>query len=145
MADIQIRDAVKQDAAEVVRLVRVLADDDDETSEVSEEFVHEYLVYPGCGILLAQESKDVLGLLSYSVRPNLYHAGNCCLIEELVVDATARSRGIGGMLVSAIMEKAGKAGCAEISVSTMPDNGGAIRFYRKHGFGDEAVYLERHF
>jgi len=145
MIDIQIRDAVKQDAAEVVRLVRVLVDDDDETSEVSEEFVHEYLAYPGCGILLAYEDKDMLGLLSYSMRPNLYHAGNSCLIEELLVDAAARSRGIGGMLVSAIMEKAEAAGCAEISVSSMLDNGGVIRFYRKHGFGDDAVYLERHF
>ena len=27
----------------------------------------------------------------------------------------------------------------------MPDNARAIAFYRRHGFVDEAVFLERHF
>lgn len=142
---IEIRPAFPQDTAGVVRLVKALAANDGETSDVNEEFVEEYLAFPGCGLLLAQEGQNLLGLLSYSIRPNLYHAADGCLIEELIVDVEARSRGIGGSLVSAVMELAEKAGCAEISVSTMPDNSGAIRFYHRHGFEDEAVYLERHF
>ena len=42
------------------------------------------------------------------------------------------------------MERAAQAGCAEVSVSTMAGNEGAIRFYRAHGMVDEAVLLERH-
>jgi hypothetical protein len=34
--------------------------------------------------------------------------------------------------------------CAEVSVSTMPDNQEAIRFYNKLGLVDEAIFLERH-
>ena len=142
---IEIRPAVPADAAEVVRLVKELAANEDETSALTAQTVQSYLNFPGCRILLACEGSDVLGLLSCSMRPNLYHAADGCLIEELIVDARARSRGIGGMLVSAVMELAEKAGCAEISVSTMPDNSGAIRFYKGHGFEDEAVFLERHF
>lgn len=143
--NIEIRSAEAADAAEIVRLVKALALDDSEISTVSEEYVYEYLAFPGCGILLAGEGGQVMGLLSYSIRPNLYHAANGCLIEELIVDKQARSRGIGGLLVDAVKKQARAAGCAEISVSTMPGNSGAIRFYRSHGFGDEAVYLEQHF
>ncbi len=142
---IQTRLAGVDDTAEVVRLVKALALDDGEVSPVSEAYVSEYLAFPGSNILLAVEGVQVLGLLSFSIRPNLYHAGGSCLIEELIVDERARSRGIGGLLVEAVKKRAEAAGCAEISVSTMPDNSGAIRFYHSHGFGDEAVYLEQHF
>ncbi len=37
------------------------------------------------------------------------------------------------------------ASAAEVSVTTMPDNQGAIRFYKRHGLVDEAVFLEKHF
>jgi len=139
-----IREASSCDAADAVGLIRILAQSDGEESPVNEEYVREFLSFPGSGILLACAGDRALGLLSYSMRPNLYHASRSCLIEELVVDESARGRGIGGALVEAVMQKAAAAGCAEISVTTMPENRGAIRFYRSHGFEDEAVYLERH-
>ena len=148
---IEIRPAAPHDSPDIVRLVKELAGD--EPCDLTEEFAREYLAFPGCGILLAQETAAgatsktgrVLGMLSYSIRPNLFHAGNGCLIEELVVKGDARGRGVGGLLVDAILQIAESLGCEEISVSTMPDNTGAIRFYKSHGFEDEAVYLERHF
>ncbi len=142
---IEIRAAGPADAAEVVRLVKELAENQNETCPLRDEIVQAYLKFPGCGILLACTGRQVLGMLSYNIRPNLYHAADSCLIEELIVKTGVRAQGIGGMLVSAIMKMAEERGCAEISVSTMPDNQGAIRFYHRHGFGDEAVYLERHF
>jgi ribosomal protein S18 acetylase RimI-like enzyme len=35
--------------------------------------------------------------------------------------------------------------CVVASVAVMPDNEGALRFYREHGLADEAVFLEKHF
>jgi len=35
-------------------------------------------------------------------------------------------------------------GCAEVSVSTMPDNVDALQFYKAHGLVDEAILLEKH-
>ncbi len=142
---IMIRAAMPQDADSVVRLVKELAENEGETCDLDEAFVYKYLAFPGSAILLAQEGESIIGLLSYSIRPNLYHAEEGCLIEELVVHSGERGRGIGGMLVDALLERLEGTGCAEVSVTTMPDNLQAIKFYRKHGFEDEAVYLERHF
>jgi ribosomal protein S18 acetylase RimI-like enzyme len=67
------------------------------------------------------------------------------LIEELVVSANWRGHGIGSALMNALLRHLRKQGCAEVSVTTMPDNAGAIRFYQSHGLTDEALYLEKHF
>jgi ribosomal protein S18 acetylase RimI-like enzyme len=85
----------------------------------------------------------VIGLLSYSVRPDLYHAGDCCLIEELVVRDGRRGQGAGSALIEELLIRVKD--CAEVGLGVMADNESAIRFYRKHGFGDEALLLERHF
>jgi PhnO protein len=140
-----IREATLQDAPVVATLVRELAEAVGESSPITETHVREYLAYPGSHVLLAEEEGRVIGLLSYAVRPNLYHAGSVGLIEELVVTASHRGRGVGGALVSEVVGRLAAAGCAEVSVSTMPGNEGARRFYRSHGFLDEYVYLERHF
>jgi ribosomal protein S18 acetylase RimI-like enzyme len=138
---IVVRDAVPANAPEIVRLVRELGPD----SPLTEEYARRYLARPGNGILLAAADGQAAGLLSYSLRPSLYHAGEACLIEELVVTGQAQSRGIGSALVRALLERLAGRGCVEVSVSTMPGNARAVAFYRRHGFTDEAVFLERHF
>jgi ribosomal protein S18 acetylase RimI-like enzyme len=141
---ITVRDVRSGDQATVVQLVAELAQTLAETSPLTERYVEEYLDFPGCGILLAEEGDHAVGLLSYSLRPNLYHAANSALIEELIVRESARGRGVGSALVSELLRRLPSQGCAEVSVTTTPDNAGAIRFYRSHGLVDEAVFLEKH-
>jgi ribosomal protein S18 acetylase RimI-like enzyme len=142
---ITIRSASHDDAASIVSLISELAENEGEECELDAVYALKYLDFPGNDVLLAVEGEQVLGLLSCSTRPNLFHAGDGALIEELVVTADARGRGIGGLLVEALVEHLAQQGCEEVSVSTMPGNHGAIAFYKKHGFEDEALYLERHF
>ena len=115
-----------------------------EKSAITSDYAQIYLSFPDRGILLAEQAGDVIGLLSYSIRPDLYHAAPTALIEELVVSAAARGQGVGSALLQAAEEALHEAGCVEISVSVMPGNQHAIRFYRAHGLTDEAVYLEKH-
>lgn len=138
-----VRQAVTQDAHRVVELVQQLAATIGEDSPVSAATVEDFLSYPGSDVLLAEEGGQVVGLLSYSVRPNLYHAANVCLIEELIVDRAARGHGIGSALMEAVFAHAHASGCAEVSVTTMPDNT-ARSFYQRFGLVDEAIYLEKH-
>jgi ribosomal protein S18 acetylase RimI-like enzyme len=139
-----IREASPEDAALVVSLIEELARGEGEQSPISETYVARYLAFPGSKILLAELDGVTAGLISYSIRPNLYHASDSCLIEEFVVRQVARGKGVGGVLMEEVIKRAINAGCAEISVSTMPDNERAIAFYRKHGLTDEALFLERH-
>lgn len=135
-----IRDAVHGDEPYIVELIRNLSKTMNFPSEVTEKSAEKFLSFPGCGVLLAFYGERALGLLSYSVRPGLFHGADSALIEELVVKREARGRGIGSALISEFLRKVKQMGCAEVSVTTMPDNEGAIRFYKAHGLVDEALF-----
>ena len=114
-------------------------------SSITPDYVEKFLSFPGNGVLVAIEEGPILGLLSYSLRPSLYHAGNACLIEDFVVRKGARGRGVGDALLSHLFDRLAMKHCVEVSVATMSENTGAIRFYKAHGLTDEALLLERHF
>jgi ribosomal protein S18 acetylase RimI-like enzyme len=141
---IEIRKATPADVPAIVRLIEELAQASGETSPLNEVYAKEYLASPHSYVLLAVAAGDVSGLLSYSLRPDLYHAGLCCLVEELVVARDQRSRGIGGALLQALLEQGQADGWAELSVGVMADNVRAQAFYKRHGLLDEALLLERH-
>ncbi len=143
--NVHVRDAEPRDASDVVRLIGELAAQDGESSPLTQEYVAQYMWFPGCGILLAEVEGQVAGLLSYSIRPDLYHAADCGQIETLIVGEPHRNGGVGSALVSSVLNRLESMGCAEVSVTTMPDNAGTQRFYRSQGLTDEAVYLEKHF
>lgn len=90
---IVVREATGGDVHSITRLITELAAAGGETSPVTEAYVEDYLGTPGNRVLLAESLGEVVGLLSYSVRRDLYHAGNSCLIEEVVVREDARRRG----------------------------------------------------
>jgi ribosomal protein S18 acetylase RimI-like enzyme len=141
---ITIREAGAQDAPAIVQLIGELAGGDDR-SPVTEAYVETYLASIRSRILLAELEGCVVGLLSYSVRPDLYHAADACLIEELVVHQGVRRQGVGGALLTEVLARLAALGCAEVSVAALPDNTKAIRLYRAHGLTEEAVFLEKHF
>jgi ribosomal protein S18 acetylase RimI-like enzyme len=100
---------------------------------------------PASKVILAEARGQVVGLLSYSIRPDLYHAGNSCLIEELIVQETFRGQGVGSALMTELFTRLAYEDCVEVSVTTMADNTPAIQFYRSQDLTDDAVYLEKHF
>ena len=136
-----IRNATAGDAASVVRLIRQLG----EAADITEAYVLKYLAGSQRGVLIAQRGNSAHGLLSYSVRADLFHAGNSVLIEELIVDKDCRGDGIGSALMHALFERLPMLDCREVCLAVMPDNQDAIRFYKRHGLVEEALFLERHF
>jgi ribosomal protein S18 acetylase RimI-like enzyme len=143
--DFTIRNAQSDDAPAIAAIMSETADEENERTPVTEAYIRGYIASPGSMILLAEAEGAAAGLLSCSNRPNLFHAAPACLIELLVVRKEMRARGAGSALMQALLSRAGALGCAEVSVSTMPGNAGAIRFYRRHGLTEEALFLEKHF
>jgi ribosomal protein S18 acetylase RimI-like enzyme len=146
----QIREAAvasAEDATAIRRLIESLAASMGDESPITDEYVRLYLTTPGNLVLLArgEENGAALGMITCSVRPNLYHGGKSALIEEMVVAEEARGGGVGGELLRHLLACLEARGCVEVSVTTMPDNAGAIRFYKTHGLTDQAVFLEKHF
>lgn len=60
--------------------------------------------------------------------------GRVCLLEDVVVDPAHRSRGIGTLLLRAVVERLRAEGCGRITLLTDADNAAAQRLYRRHGF-----------
>src|SRR5512145_2956993 len=142
---IRIREARPGDEAAVVGLMRELAQTEGETTPLTETFAGTYLKEPDCHILLAEVDGHSAGLLSYSVRPSLWHAGPAALIEDVIVSQNCRNSGIGSALMAELLHRLQTAGFTEVSVAVMPNNEKAQRFYRSHGLVEEEVFLERHF
>jgi ribosomal protein S18 acetylase RimI-like enzyme len=140
-SNLSIRSAEPVDAAHIVQLIRQMGSD----SDVNEEYVLYYLAGSERGVLLACLGDQIAGLLSYSMRADLYHAGNSVLIEELVVDERQRGKGIGGALMEALLKQGEVLDCRELCLAVMPANEAAIHFYKSHGLVEEALFLERHF
>jgi ribosomal protein S18 acetylase RimI-like enzyme len=142
---ILIREGTPVDGEGVAQLIAELADSIGETASPSADYVDTYLGFPGSRIFLAEQGGQVVGMLSFSIRPNLYHSESCCLVDEVVVAEKARGKGVGKALVQRLLLFAKEAGCAEASLSVMPGNTRAREFYRSLGFADEAILMEIHF
>ncbi len=145
MAGIHIREATFKDAPAIVALISEHAATSGEQSPITEAYVATYLSSPASRILLAEAPDRVVGLLSYSVRPDLYHAGPSCLLEELIVAEAVRGQGVGSALVAELFSRLTALACAEVCVAVMPTNQRAIKFYQAQGLIDEALFLEKHF
>jgi len=140
-SQVTIREAIHADATDVVRLIQTSVDTG---SPLTEEYVHEYLDSPKSKILLAEKDGKSVGLLSYSIRPDLWHATMCCFIEEITVDEPERGKGIGTQLIQFVMDKMKKSGCAEIVLIVDKENIAAQHLYKRLGIDEEALCLEKH-
>lgn len=142
---VTIRTAGPGDEPAVVRLVREMAEGENDASRIDEHYVRHFLASPVSGALLAFDGTEPVGVLSYAVVPGLFHAADSGLIELLVVTGTRRGEGIGRRLVETALSIFEEAGCAEASVSTGADNEIGQKLYAEAGLTEASVLLEKHF
>ena len=98
---------------------------------------------PGSHVLVARLEGRIVGFINFTLRDTVLHAKPSGLIDELVVAGDCRGRGVGRRLVEAAIEKCRELGCSEIEVGTEKVNRKARAFYRRLGFEENAVLLER--
>ncbi|MBS1252450.1 MAG: Aminoalkylphosphonate N-acetyltransferase [Anaerolineales bacterium] len=138
-----IRLAQAKDAPDVVRLMGQLeAFAHGEVGAGLEGRFKYMLTLTHCHLCVAEDDDQVIGLISAAVRPTLWHPGPVAVIDELIVDQTARGQGVGKALINAVVTWARKRGASEIEVSTEKDNEAAQSYYRDRGFDHESVLLE---
>jgi GNAT superfamily N-acetyltransferase len=137
--------ATAADDESVAMLIRELAAGSAGTSTVDAAYVRRYLDFPGRAEVFADVAGERVGIIAYSANPNMYHANDGCLIEDLYVRPGHRGKGIGRALVAHVMAEAGRREWAEVSVSTGTDNHAALALYRSMGLVEEYALLEKHF
>jgi GNAT superfamily N-acetyltransferase len=86
-------------------------------------------------ILVAEMDGRVAGMACLIIVPNLSHVGRpYAMIEDVVVEAGLRGRGIGDALMQRAIDKAKEAGCYKLSLTSNLARTDAHRFYERLGF-----------
>jgi ribosomal protein S18 acetylase RimI-like enzyme len=98
---------------------------------------------PGTSLLVARDGEDVVGMLTLVVFDA--PTGRRGLIEDVVVDESARGRGVGEALTREALSLAAAAGVDSVSLTSRPERESANRLYRRVGFDQREtnVYVWR--
>jgi GNAT superfamily N-acetyltransferase len=86
-------------------------------------------------LLVAESDGFVAGTASVVVVANLSHIGRpYAIVENVVVDASFRGKGIGDAMLNHATEIARNAGCYKVALTSNKSRVDAHRFYERLGF-----------
>lgn len=100
--------------------------------EIPEKWFREVIASPYHDLLVAMEDGQILGMATVSVvfgagiRKNEY-------LEDFVVSAEARGKGVGGMLWEEVLKWGKEKGCVRLEFTSGRDREAAQRFYLNRG------------
>lgn len=93
------------------------------------------IIGTGGGVVIAQQSGKAVGTCTLIVCPNLSWSGRPFgIIENVIVDAASRGRGIGKAVLSFAVEHARQQGCYKVALMTGSQDEGTHQFYRSANF-----------
>ena len=138
-AAIRVRRARASDLPAVRELYRQLHLDNYRETEVSPAKMRRQFAKlardPRHHLLIAESGGRIVGTTHVIVVPHLGHALKpFVVVENVVVDASARASGIGRALMAEAGRIARRHGCYKISLTTNLRRRGAHRFYRRLGW-----------
>ncbi|ESP05012.1 hypothetical protein LOTGIDRAFT_109229 [Lottia gigantea] len=144
MANFRIREAKREDCAEILGLIKELAEYEKMPDSV--QMTVEVLQRDGFGekplysSLVAEElDKDgatIPGkLLAYALYYDIYSTweGRCIYLEDLCVTPDHRNKGIGSALFKRVAQICVEEGCKRLQWAVLAWNSEAIKFYKKFG------------
>lgn len=147
MNNIYIRKATEADLPIIEKLMIELIESMDNTEGFDKNMVSEnyrnLLNDVNSHILVAETSGTVIGFINFTIRRTLLHPALSGLIDELVVANSYRGKGVGKQLIYAAIEKCKQLGCCEVEVTTEFTNTNARTFYKRCGFKEMGVILEK--
>jgi GNAT superfamily N-acetyltransferase len=134
---VSIRDAVPADTGDLLRLIRELAGYERAPDAVaaSEADLRQHLFDPGPKVfaVVAEVDGSVVGMAIYFVSFSTWTGRHGLYLEDLFVEATYRSQGIGRALMRALARRAVDRGYTRLEWAVLDWNRPAIDFYRALG------------
>jgi GNAT superfamily N-acetyltransferase len=95
-------------------------------------------------VLLCAKLQDrMVGFGSMTLKAHFFHEGLIGWIDELVVDAPFRGRGIGSLLLNGLMAAARERGCVAAELDSAFHRNEAHVFYEKSGFEKRAFLFSK--
>jgi len=136
-AGVRVREARPSDAGEIhglmCELARVVGDSLPPKEAVARR-LRELLEEPRAGVLVAESGGEVVGAVSYWVKPDLAHGDTVVEVPTLVVREGLRRAGVGRRLMESVRRLGMERGAALVELVTTPANVAAREFYRALGF-----------
>jgi len=131
-----VREAMPDDAAEVARLFGELGYPT--PAEVMAERMRAYAAAGETALVaddgVARAGRRLLGVLTIHITPVLHRAGAVGRLTSLVVEESARGRGVGRALVAAAEARFEAAGCVLAEVTSNKSRADAHAFYERLGY-----------
>lgn len=112
-------------------------------SEQGSRYFLELLEAENSYVLIAEDNEIPVGYLAAEEREMEYRKRKSVFIENMVVIPSQRHQGIGGMLISELVNLANERGIKKIYVTTYLKNNNALKFYKENGFIDMDLTLEK--
>jgi ribosomal protein S18 acetylase RimI-like enzyme len=146
VSQLTIRESAPGDEAELLRMMRLLAEQEPEKIQFDEATarasVRKFRSLPAFGgvWMLCEENKAV-GYIVLTVGFSFEFHGHDAFIDELYVDAAYRRRGYGRKAVTFIEEKAREKGVNAIHLEVDRGNDAAFELYRRAGYVDHDRFL----
>ena len=93
------------------------------------------LAHPDAGFIeVITEGERILGMVNVLYTVSTALGARVAILEDMIIDRSARGRSLGTRLLDAALERARANGCERITLLTDGDNAPAHRFYERHGF-----------
>ena len=135
MENIIIRKAVKEDCPGLLELVKELALYEKAPDEVTVTLEHfedsGFGEKPVWWAFVAEENNSIIGFALYYIRYSTWK-GQRMYLEDLMVTEKARGKGVGKLLLDALIVEAKEKKLSGISWQVLDWNEPAINFYKKY-------------
>ena len=113
------------------------------TSDKGKKYFKKILLDKSALVLLAQENDKLIGYLTGRQKNLGYRKSKCIEIENMGVTSKYRSKGVGSRLINECISWAKKQGYKKVYVNSYFKNIQAISFYKRNGFNEIDISLEK--
>jgi ribosomal protein S18 acetylase RimI-like enzyme len=137
---IQIEEVTKVDDELVEAFARLIPQLSSSNPPPTERELASIVTSRSTALFVARDGGEIVGTLSLVLFR--IPTGTRAWIEDVVVDDSARGKGVGEMLNRAALEHAAKAGAITVDLTSRPSREAANRLYQRIGFKvrDSNVY-----
>jgi ribosomal protein S18 acetylase RimI-like enzyme len=126
-------------AAAFARLIPQLSSS---TAAPDQERLRAIVEFPANRVLVAREDEEIVGTLTLVIFP--IPTGLRAWIEDVVVDESARGKGVGEALTLEALRLATAEGARSVDLTSRPSREAANRLYQRLGFEPRDSRLYRH-
>ena len=145
MSNLKIRRADERDISVLLILAEEFMSEVEASREKRMKILRKALRNPDYELVVTELDGEIVGFIDQWIIHDFAHGARLSYIQNLYITSKHRSKGIGSKLLEEIIRSAENKGVLEIHVVTEFENKPAINLYRKHGFVEESLQLEREF